>query len=390
MTVVDMRNFFTDCKVKLIEISDTKIYYAEEKTEEGHDSLFLLEYDRVTQTERIVANYILSNAAYQRHYFAFEDEIIMVMEKRENLAWILRIDKHTGAEKNLAQIYFIGNLEDCKALDSSHILFYTTANQEHQKLFAEYEKLTGFPQIAYLYDLTTETYHYVKDSRICNVASSQILSYEKEGESWLMVLQPYGTELEKELYYHSRDSVGGEVYDQVWTCSLEHFFQGVEAGEELEMTLLFCADTNGLVRYAGMDGDNLYFRAKYFPNEDQRICAINKNTWEKDVAVMLNLQENEAEANFLIDTTNGQVYRVREQEDEIEIKGILNSKVRGKYTRELGDFIACVEDRFLIARYIMSDDRDSFEFNSIFDVETHQQQSYESRCAVRNNTVVLY
>ena len=58
MTVVDMRNFFTDCKVKLIEISDTKIYYAEEKTEEGHDSLFLLEYDRVTQTERIVANYI--------------------------------------------------------------------------------------------------------------------------------------------------------------------------------------------------------------------------------------------------------------------------------------------------------------------------------------------
>ena len=90
-----------------------------------------------------MANYILSNAAYQRHYFAFEDEIIMVMEKRENLAWILRIDKHTGAEKNLAQIYFIGNLEDCKALDSSHILVDTTANQRASKAVCRIRKAHG-------------------------------------------------------------------------------------------------------------------------------------------------------------------------------------------------------------------------------------------------------
>ena len=45
---------------------------------------------------------------------------------------------------------------------------------------------------------------------------------------------------------------------------------------------------------------------------------------------------------------------------------------------------------FLIAKYIMSDDKDSFEFNSIFDVQNSQQQSYESRCAVQDNTVVLY
>ena len=91
MTVVDMRNFFTDCKVKLIEISDTKIYTQRKRLRKDTTVCSFLEYDRVTQTERIVANYILSNAAYQRHYFAFEDEIIMVMEKRENLAWILRI-----------------------------------------------------------------------------------------------------------------------------------------------------------------------------------------------------------------------------------------------------------------------------------------------------------
>ena len=46
MTVIDMRNFFHDCDVELIEINDEVIYYAEEKVEEGHNSLFLLEYNR--------------------------------------------------------------------------------------------------------------------------------------------------------------------------------------------------------------------------------------------------------------------------------------------------------------------------------------------------------
>ena len=33
MTVIDMRNFFHDCDVELIEINDEVIYYAEEKVE---------------------------------------------------------------------------------------------------------------------------------------------------------------------------------------------------------------------------------------------------------------------------------------------------------------------------------------------------------------------
>lgn len=49
MTVIDMRNFFHDCDVELIEINDEVIYYAEEKVEEGHNSLFLLEYNRAEQ-----------------------------------------------------------------------------------------------------------------------------------------------------------------------------------------------------------------------------------------------------------------------------------------------------------------------------------------------------
>ena len=80
MKVVDLRNIFANCNDQLIEISDNRIYYAEEKNEEGHNSLFLLEYNRITKRERILANYILDRPAFVPHFFSFPDIIFMVLE----------------------------------------------------------------------------------------------------------------------------------------------------------------------------------------------------------------------------------------------------------------------------------------------------------------------
>ena len=193
MTVIDMRNFFHDCDVELIEINDEVIYYAEEKVEEGHNSLFLLEYNRAEQQERIVANYILNDEAYNQHYFAFENDIIVLMENGKSLAWILRIDKKTGKEKNFEQINFIGNFLQCKALSQDHILVLTEENMEHRKLFTEYRSLTGLKHIAYLYDMEEKEYHYIKDERICESDCNCFIPYKIKGETQLLILQPYGT-----------------------------------------------------------------------------------------------------------------------------------------------------------------------------------------------------
>ena len=71
MKVVDLRNIFANCNDQLIEISDNRIYYAEEKNEEGHNSLFLLEYNRITRRERILANYILTGPPLCRIFSVF-------------------------------------------------------------------------------------------------------------------------------------------------------------------------------------------------------------------------------------------------------------------------------------------------------------------------------
>lgn len=391
MKVVDLRNIFASCNDVLIEINDHFIYYAEEKIEEGHHNLFLLEYNRDTRRERIVSSYFLNNPSFVQHFFSFPEEIVIVMESGESEAWILRVDKQSGQEKNLAKLNFIGTFADCKALDESHVILFTTENERDRRLFREYKKLTGFGRVAYLYDLNEEAYYYVRDPRICNSDSGGLVTYDQEGQMQLLVLQPYGDEPEKEKCYRNLRWVGDNINDNVWLCPLLDFLVSVKAGEErIPLELILSAGTSGLVRYAGMDEENLYFRAKYFPTDDQRICAYHKLTGRKTIAAELNLKQGETAASFSIDLQGGRAYRIYEGEDTCEVDGVLNSEVHAAYSRELGEFTTCVDDRFIIARYVLSDGKDSFEFNSIYDVKTGEQKSYECSCVVKDGTVVLY
>lgn len=391
MKVVDLRNIFASCNDVLIEINDHFIYYAEEKREEGHNNLFLLEYNRDTRRERIISNYFLNHPDFVQHFFSFPDDIVIVMESGAGEAWILRVDKHSGAEKNLVRLGLIGDFADCTALDESHIVLFTTENEEHRRMFRAYQKKTGCVRVAYLYDLQDESYFFIRDPRVCAADSSGLISYETDGERHLLVLQPHGDEAEKEKCYRDRRWLGDNVSDLVWLCPLLDFIVSVKSGEErVPLALILNAGTDGLVRYAGMDGENLYFRARYFPANDQRLCAYDKRSGKKSVVAGLNLGEREEPALFCIDMAWGRAYRIREGADTWEVDGVLNSDVHAEYSKELGEFTACVDDRFLIARYVLSDETDSFEFNSIYDVQTGEQKSFECSCAVWGSTVVLY
>ena len=403
MTVVDIRNIVTDSSVELISISPATIYYAEEKNEEGHRSLFILEYNRETQRERIVANYFLTNPACVQHYFDFPDRILIVMENGGSTVWLLSLDKKTGEETALEEIHFVGGYFGCKALDEEHVIFYTQENQRHQELFREYRRATGFSKVACLYDLNEHRYTYIRDRRICGLTPDDLIPYRSGGQTQLLILQPYGSEEEKEHCYQERRWLGDGIRDSVWLCPLKAFLEGVQSGAGvLPLKQLLSAGTDGLLRFAGMDEYNLYFRAKYFPTNDQRICAVSKGTNRKAVVADLNLREHEAPASYYIDTQAAQVFRVEELEDGYHITGTLNSAVDAYYSKELGDFVACIQDRFIVARYVMSDQDDNqvndpvgdqseaYTFYSVFDSKTGRQQSYECQCQVKGNTVVLY
>lgn len=391
MKVVDLRNLFTSSNVSLIEFEADKIYYAEEKSEEGHNSLFLLEYNLKTHRERIVANYFLTDPVYVQHFFSFPEDIVIVMESGESTAWILRVDKNTGAEKSMARLNFIGSFAECRALDESHVILYTCTNERHRQLFREYKKLTGFSRVAYLYDLDEGRYYYVRDPRVCDGNASGLIPYDVDGERQLLVLQPHGNEEEKLKCFHNMRWLGDNINDNVWFCPLLDLIVSVKAGEErIPLELILSAGTSGLVRYAGMDGRSLYFRARYYPTGDQRLCAYDKRSGRKSVAATLSLGQDEEDAMFSIDPRGGRAYRITEGDGFCRVKGVMNSEVDAKFPSDLGKFVTCVDDRFFIARYLLTDGKDSFEFNSVYDVQTGKQKSYECRCAVKDGTVVLY
>ena len=387
--IVDLRNVFTNCNDELIEVTDTLIYYAEEKMEEGHPSLFLLEYNRATKRERVVANCLLPGPACVQHFFSFPDEIVVVMESGGSEAWVMRVEKCSGEEKDMANLNFIGDFQKCLALDETHVLFYTVPNARHDRLFREYEKLTGFSRVAFLYDLEEGKYRYARDPRVCGGCSG-FVPFSRGGEPWLLVLAPHGSEEEKEKCYRNMRWLGDNVCDSVWECPLLDFLVSVKNGEaRAPLELVLSAGTAGLVRYAGEDGESLYFRARHFPTGDQRICACSKETGRKSVAANLTLGQGEKPARFCIDPQGGRAYRIAEDGDVCHVTGVLNSLVDADYPKELGRFVACVDDRFLVAQYILADEKDSFEFNSVYDVETGARKSYECRCTVCGDTVVL-
>lgn len=382
MRIEDLRNFFTSSNDQLIEVSGDFIYYAEEKVEEGLNSLFLLEYNRITKRERIISNYILNDPSFVCHYFSFSDDLIVVMENGGSDAWILRIDKTSGKERNFVQLCLIEEVRDCLALDAGHILFFTSSGSKN-----------GKDNVSYLYDLEEQCYYYIRDPRICALDARCFVPYDPDGQVRLLVVEPYGEEEDKEKAYRDRRWLGDHINDNVWICPLLDFIISIKSGEaQIPMELIMRAGTAGLLRYVGMDENCLYFRAKYYPNNDQRICAYNKLTGKKSVVAPLNANENGEPSSFLITAGAAPLcaYRVTKGEDYSRVDGVIHSTLHAYVKAEVGDIVACVEDRYLVGRYILADEEDSFEFHTIFDSKTGQQQSFECRAAVKDDTIILY
>lgn len=387
--VVDIRNLVTASSVELIRVSDTNICYAEEKNEEGHNSLFLLSYDRLTRRETIIANYFLTDPSYVQHYTLMGQDLIIVMENGGSVIWVLRLDVETGEEKNLEEIHLIGSFAGSVVLSRSQLLLFTGENEAHKSLFDDYQSLTGLSQVVYLYDIDQHRYVYVRDPRICALHPDQISLFVSGGESQLLIQDTYGSEQEKETCYQDRRWLGNRICDRIWACPLSSFLTAAEKQEEyLPLVHLFGTDTNAMIRLCGEDARYLYFRAVYFPRDDERIVAVEKETGERSIAAVLR-RDDETSFTFF-ERNTGRAYRLQEGRRTYQITGVLNSHVKAEYSRDLGRPIGCAEDRYLVAKYVMSDEKDSFVFHSIFDCETGDQQSYECRAAVKDDTIILY
>lgn len=391
MVVVDIRNVFAVRNVEIIEINDDFIYYAEEKKEEGHNNLFLLEYNRVSKRERVVTHYSLDDPTFVQHLFSFSDSIVLLLENGGDSVWVFRVDKNTGEETARLKIRLIGDFSDCRALDKRHILLWTTANEKYDELFAKYQEKTGNSRIAYLHDLDTAEKYLVKDRILCRLGGEDIVLYSQEGENRALLLNPYGDEAHKEKCYKNARWISQPVCDYIWDGRIAEILEELANGAEaLKLKKLVTAGIEGLARYTGMDQKGVYFRARHFSTESECICRCDKATGK--VEVLSQLSFDREDCYYHVDVQGCKVYRITEGEETCLVKGIVNSGVQGKYQKQLGEFVSCVEDRFLITRKVMTDSHGNYEFeyHSICDIKKKTEESFECKCVVSKNTLVLY
>lgn len=390
MVVVDIRNFFEERNVDLIEVNNDFIYYSEEKSQEGHNNLFLLEYNRVTKRERIIVNYSLDDPSFNQHMFSFENSIILLLENESNVFWVFKIDKKTGEETTRLKSDCIGSFDGCTMLDENNFIIYSKADAYTAKVFDDYEKATGCSHIACLYNINDGKRSFIKDKRIYKNPPSNITTYDYKGKPQVLILEPYGDEALKEKCYKNSRWINTNICDYIWTCPLDTLISDIKNEKsEISMKLIVKASTEGMARFCGMDDEFIYFRAGNFKTLEDCICTYSKNTSEIKILTPLTYENN---CYYHIDISETKVYRISEDNNMFRVTGVVNSNVYGEYSVSLGEFIGCIDDRYLIIKKSTNfeDSNGTVEYNSIFDTENLTEENFECKCCIKGDTLVLY
>lgn len=392
MTVVDIRNIFSNRNIELFDINSSYIYYAEEKNEEGHNNLFILEYNRATRRERLVTNYSLEDPTFVEHIFAFDKTIALVLENGTNSMWLIEIDKQSGIELNRRKVVCTGLFNGCMALDSEHLLIYMAPDEENAEMFKKYKELTGCDFFCYLYNLKTNKKYFVKSPLIAKLGCENIKPLDVHGEKYLVLLAPFASEEIKEHYYTEQRWINADIRDNIWLCELSELENELENGvEEITKKCIASADIKALVRYIGIDGEKIYFRAKEFRSGAEKLCSYDAFTNALDVEASLE-KFDDNKTVYLIEEKPLKVFSVAKGSTKNRIKGIVNSEANLEYDNSLGEFMTCIENRYAITqRNIFSkESKESYTYYYIYDSKLQKSESYECKCHVYGNTLVLY
>lgn len=380
MTVVDIRNIFDDRIIKIIEVNDSFIYYAEEKLQGESSILCLLEYNRDTRRERLITSYTLEDSSFVQHIFAFDETMLIVLENGSNSLWVVEVDKHNGMELSRRKLVFTGRFYDCKALDANNILVITASDEKSKDFFKRYKELTKCDTLSYIYDIEQDKKSFIRCPLISKVGCEGLLPIKtSEGEK-LIILDPWGDEETKLYYFKEQRWISLDIRDNIWICNMDEVLKELKSGvENIAVRSIASADIKGMVRYIAMDDKFIYMKATHFKSGMERICAYNKE--DGSITTLEELDPYESDDEFYYtEKTTGKTYKLKDCGETISVIGL---GVTASYKSILGEFIACIENRFIIAK---KDDK-SF---SIIDTKTGIDNNYNCKCEIYGNTLVLY
>ena len=74
------------------------------------------------------------------------------------------------------------------------------------------------------------------------------------------------------------------------------------------------------------------------------------------------------------------------------VKGIVNSDVELEYDSEMGDFVSCMDNRYVITNRTLhsTEDNAAFKYCFIYDTKLNKYESYACNSYIKGSTLVLY
>ncbi len=392
MTVIDIRSVFSQRNIQLFEVDPSFIYYAEEKNDGGHDELFILEYNRSNRKERLITNYTLEDPTFVEHLFAFEDTIVLVLENGTNSMWMIEISKTGGEELNRRKVVCTGAFRGCFALDSRHMLIYMGPDEANAAMFRQYTEITGCECLCYLYDLKTNKKHFIKTPLVAKLGIQGIKTVSVHGEKYVVLLDPFADEDIKRGYYEEQRWINADIRDNLWLCELDQFETELKAGvEHLSKKCIASADIKALVRYMGLEGDRVFFRAKEFRTGIEKICSYDITANSLAVESELKVPDNE-NTMYIVQEKPYCLFEVTVGEEKTKVRGLVGSTADMEFDTALGSFMTCIDSRYVVLRsYSQSADGSTQSPRcTIYDSELKKSESYEGSCYLSDNTLVLY
>ena len=391
MTVIDIRNIFSDRNIALIDVTATHLYYTEKKYENGKCDLYILEYNRSSRREKLVTNYSLDDPSLIDHIYVFEKTMMIVLENGSNSLWLIEIDKKSGGELNRRKIVCTGTFTECLPLDNQHLLIYTSPDQMNAEVFRKYKEITCCDYLCYMYDLKTNQKHFVKIPIIASIGSGNVKLMNIQGESYLILLDPFGDEETKENYFKEQRWINTDIRDNIWFCKTSDAIEQMESGgENIRKQCIASADIKALVRYMGSDLDKVYFRAKEFKSSIEKICSFD--IAENTLTVEATLEPPEKNTSYIVEEKPFKAFTVTKGRARTVVQGVVGSDAELSYNNDLGKFITCINDRYIITnRQIFSEEsKRTLSYYYICDCSSDKSESYDCNCYIKGNTLVIY
>ncbi len=390
MTVIDIRNIFSDRRIDLVDVNSSYIYYAEEKNEENHNDLYILEYNRKTRKERLITNYTLDDPTFIYHIFAFDKTIVLVLENGGNSLWMIEIEKKSGGELNRRKVVCTGSFKNCIALDSDHILIFMAPDDISAEIFAKYKEVTGCDSLCYLYNVKTNQKYFVKSPLIAKIGCENIKKLSFGGQNYLVLAEPFSDESVKEAYYQEQRWVNTDVRDNVWLCKTEELEREIENGSDsITKKCIASADIKALVRYMGINDSKIFFRAKEFRTKLEKLCSYDIAT--ETLAVEATLEPPKDNTVYVVEENPFHTFAVKIGKVKTSVKGIVCSEADIAFDNELGTFMTCFEDRYCVMKTNTDDDgKSSHSSYCLYDPTIDQHETYECSCYAKDDTLILY